>query len=202
MFSTNTEQWAKETFQYADLGDSRRTKRLVKLASSLANHLGQSLVQSLKSPADIEAAYRFTRNQAINPHAIAEAGFVATAEQVKHYDCLLALEDTTSLEFTHPTVRDEMGHTTSNKRSRGMHAHSVLLFAPDKQQVIGLIEQARWTRDLQAYGQNQHHASRAYKDKESYKWERASRAMETRLGADMRKVISVCDREADIIEYL
>ncbi|MBE8597200.1 hypothetical protein IQ209_11950 [Xenorhabdus sp. BG5] len=48
-----------------------------------------------------------------------------------------------------------MGHTTSNKRSRGMHAHSVLLFAPDKQQVIGLIEQARWTRDLQAYGQNQ-----------------------------------------------
>ncbi|BET96609.1 hypothetical protein TCT1_15300 [Xenorhabdus sp. TCT-1] len=124
---------------------------------------------------------------------------VATAEQVKHYDCLLALEDTTSLEFTHPTVRDEMGHTTSNKRSRGMHAHSVLPFAPDKQQIIGLIEQARWTRDLQAYGQNQHHASRAYKDKESYKWGRASRAIETCLGADMRKVISVCDREADII---
>ncbi|CAM3676430.1 transposase [Xenorhabdus thuongxuanensis] len=69
MFSTNTEQWAKDTFQYADLGDSRRTKRLAKLASSLENHLGQSLVQSLKSPADIEAAYRFTRNQAINPHA-------------------------------------------------------------------------------------------------------------------------------------
>ncbi|WP_323840926.1 transposase DNA-binding-containing protein, partial [Photorhabdus africana] len=74
------------------------------------NHLGESLVQSLKSPADIEAAYRFTRNQAINPQAIAEAGFAATAEQVKHYDCLLALEDTTSLEFIHPTVRDEMGH--------------------------------------------------------------------------------------------
>ncbi|MBC8947388.1 transposase [Xenorhabdus indica] len=202
MFSTDAEQWAKDTFQYADLGDSRRTKRLIKLTSSLANHLGQSLVQSLKSPADIEAAYRFARNQAINPQAIAEAGFVATAEQVKHYDCLLALEDTTSLEFIHPTVRDEMGHTTSNKYSRGMHAHSVLLFAPDKQQVVGLIEQARWTRDLQAYGQNQYHASRAYKDKESYKWERASRAMEARLGADMRKVISVCDREADIIEYL
>ena len=81
MFSADAEQWAKDTFQHSELGDSRRTRRLVKLASSLANHLGQSLVQSLKSPADIEAAYRFTRNQAIDPQAIAEAGFAATAEQ-------------------------------------------------------------------------------------------------------------------------
>ncbi|PHM72251.1 transposase [Xenorhabdus sp. KJ12.1] len=28
MFSTDTEQWAKETVQHADLGDSRRTKHL------------------------------------------------------------------------------------------------------------------------------------------------------------------------------
>jgi len=202
MFSTDAEQWAKDTFYHTELGDSRRTKRLVKLASSLANHLGQSLVQSLKSPADIEAAYRFTRNQAIDPQAIAEAGFAATVEHTKHYDCLLALEDTTSLEFSHQTVRGEMGHTTSNKRSRGMHAHSVLLFAPEEQHVVGLIEQERWTRDLQAYGQNQRHASRPYIEKESYKWERASRAMETRLGNGIQKVISVCDREADVIEYL
>ncbi|MGR5147623.1 IS4 family transposase [Photobacterium alginatilyticum] len=202
MFSANVEKWAKDTFQHSELGDSRRSRRLVKLASSLANHLGQSLVQSLKSPADIEAAYRFTRNQAIDPQVIGEAGFAATVEQARHYDCLLALEDTTSLEFTHRTMRGEMGHTTSNRRSRGMHAHSVLLFAPDEQHVVGLIEQERWTRDLQAYGQNQRHASRPYEKKESYKWERASRAMETRLGPDMERIISVCDREADIIEYL
>lgn len=95
-----------------------------------------------------------------------------------------------------------MGHTSSSKRSRGMHAHSVLLFSPNQQHVVGLIEQERWTRDLKAYGQNQHHASRPYKEKESYTWERASRAMENRLGTEIQKVISVCDREADIIEYL
>ncbi|OLQ73061.1 hypothetical protein BIT28_11875 [Photobacterium proteolyticum] len=67
-----------------------------------------------------------------------------------------------------------------------MHAHSVLLFAPAEQHVVGLIEQERWTRDLQAYGQNQRHASRSYEEKESYKWERASRAMKTRLGPDMK----------------
>ena len=202
MFSTSSEQWAEETFLHAKLGDTRRAKRLVVLASNLSNKLGQSLVQSSTSPADIEAAYRFTRNKAINAKAIADSGFLATAKRVNQYDCLLALEDTTSLEFKHQTVRDEMGHTTSNKHSRGMHAHSVLLFAPEQQHVVGLIEQKRWTRDISLYGQNNRHASRAYEDKESYKWEQASEAMASRLGSGMNKVISVCDREADIIEYL
>ena len=202
MFSADTEQWARDTFHHSELGDRRRSKRLVQLASSLANHLGQSLVQSLKSPADIEAAYRFTRNQAIDPQAIAEAGFAATVENTKHYECLLALEDTTSLEFSHSTVRGDMGHTTSSNYSRGMFAHSVLLFAPREQHVVGLIEQERWTRNIKDYGKSKNHAKRPYLEKESYKWERASRAMETRLGEGMSKIISVCDREADLIEYL
>lgn len=202
MFSTDAEQWAHQTFSHADLGDRRRTKRLVSLASALANHLGQSLVQSLKSPAGIEAAYRFTRNSSIQAQDIAQAGFEATASQVKGYDCVLALEDTTSLEFKHATVREQMGHTTSHRQSKGMHAHSVLLFAPEQQHVVGLIEQSRWTRNVEEYGQNQRHAKRAYDTKESYKWERASRAMAERLGTDIGRVISICDREADIIEYL
>lgn len=202
MFSTSSEQWASEIFSQAQLGDLRRTKRLIVLGSNLSDKLGQSLVQSSTSAADIEAAYRFTRNKAINAQAIAESGFLATAKRVNQYDCLLALEDTTSLEFKHQTVRDEMGHTSSNKHSRGMHAHSVLLFAPQQQHVVCLIEQKRWTRDVTLYGQNKHHASRAYESKESYKWEQASEAMSARLGSEMSKVISVCDREADIIEYL
>ena len=46
------------------------------------------------------------------------------------------------------------------------------------------------------------HASIPYEEKEGYKWESASRAMAQRLQAQMSKVISVCDREADIYEYL
>ncbi|MGL4733884.1 MAG: hypothetical protein ACRCWB_02030, partial [Enterovibrio sp.] len=60
---------------------------------------------------------------------------------------LLALEDTTSLNFTHRTVRDEMGYTSSKKSATGMQAHSVLLFAPNEERVVGLIEQERWVRN-------------------------------------------------------
>lgn len=53
MFSVNTEKWATETFSDAELGDLRGTKRLVKIMTSLANHIGQSIMQSLESAADI-----------------------------------------------------------------------------------------------------------------------------------------------------
>ena len=202
MFLREPSLWAQSIFQTAELGDVRRTKRLVKLAAQLAAHTGQSIVQSLSSSADIEAAYRFVRNDNISPDAIAEAGFAATVQACKAVDCLLALEDTTSLEFSHQSVADELGHITSHKSSSGLEAHSVLLFAPHAQQVVGLIEQHRWARDRAAHGQKKRRAKRDYEEKESYKWQRASQAMATRLGEQMQKVISVCDREADIIEYL
>ncbi|NDK99872.1 IS4 family transposase [Photorhabdus bodei] len=201
-FSANAHKWAEKTFEHAELGDSRRTKRLIQIATSLAEHTGQSLMQSLNSPADIEAAYRFTRNQAISPQAIAEAGFSATRSQARQYDCLLALEDTTTLSFSHASVKDELGYTTSSQTSRGIQAHSVLLFAPAEQQVVGLIEQHRWSRKLSEYGKSRKRDSRPYKEKESYKWQRASMATAQRLGEQMKKVISVCDRESDIFEYL
>ena len=69
----------------------------------------------------------------------------------KGFDCLLALEDSTSIEFKHPTVAKELRHTTSHKHSRGIQVHSVLLFAPEDQQVVGLIEQQRFVvRSMQS----------------------------------------------------
>jgi hypothetical protein len=79
-------------------------------------------------------------------------------------------------------VRDTLRHTNQGNRIRALLAHSILLFAPDTHQVVGLIEQKRWSRDISKRGQGQQHASRPYKEKESYKWEKASQNMSARLG--------------------
>jgi hypothetical protein len=196
------QDWADSLFGQADLGDPRRTKRLVKIATHLAQHTGQSLVKSSQHPADIEGAYRFIRNASIHANDIAEAGFQATKQEANHHDLLLALEDTTSINYTHQSVKEQLGHVNGGNRTRGIHAHSILLFAPDQHQVVGLIEQTRWTRDIKTRGKGARHAQTPYKEKESYKWEMASINMASRLGETMQKVISVCDREADIYEYL
>ena len=197
-----TQDWAEQTFCSADLGDPRRTARLVKLASTLANEPGKPLVNVTQSPGDMEGAYRFIRNDNIDANAIAEAGFQATVAQALPHNVLLALEDTTTLVYKHSSIREDLGHVGRGKKQRGMLAHSVLLFAPEAKQVVGLIEQSRWSRDINTIGKRERHASTPYEEKEGYKWESASRAMAERLATQMSRVISVCDREADIYEYL
>ena len=88
--------WANEQFGHASLGDPRRTRRLVSLASSLAQHAGLSIVKSSQSTAQVEGAYRLMRNPSVSPEAIAEAGFTATARACEAHPLLLALEDTTT----------------------------------------------------------------------------------------------------------
>ena len=159
-------------------------------------------MQSARSPADMEAAYRFMRNSAIRAEHIDDAGFASTADMAAQFNILLALEDTTSLNFSYPSIRDDLGHISTTPQARGLQAHSVLLYAPEAVQLVGLIAQRRWTRDITTMGKNRRATQTPYQDKESYKWEQTSRQMAERLGPLMQRVISVCDREADLIEYL
>jgi len=48
---------------------------LVKLAAALATEPGKPIVQITHSPADMEGAYRFVRNENIQAKDIADAGF-------------------------------------------------------------------------------------------------------------------------------
>ena len=204
MFYTDSVQWARSLFSEANLGDKRRTKRLVQIAANSASKLGKSLVKTCNNSAEIEASYRFMRNEAIDSKDVEQAGFAVTAKHAEQFGEMLAIEDTTSLNYSHASVRDELGHITASKKARGIQAHSVLLYATDEKQIIGLIEQHRWSRDINSYGQSNKLANKTpYEEKESFKWERASRHMSERLSEKaMSRVISVCDREADIIEYI
>ena len=201
----DTARWAQGLFGRCELGDKRRTRRLVKLAGSLATHTGRSVLRACDGDeAASEGAYRLIRNDSVSPEAIAEGGFQATAKLAQRCSTLLAVEDSTSLSYRH-SVAEELGATNSRQeaKARGMMVHSVLLLDADSECTLGLIEQQRWCRDAATHGKKHRRKERAYEDKESAKWEQASRRVEQRLGEEaMMRVLSVCDREADIYEYL
>lgn len=68
--------WAQRTFGECELGDERRTRRLVILGSSLGAHVGSSPYTACRGDeAANEGAYRLLRNAAVEPEAIAEGGF-------------------------------------------------------------------------------------------------------------------------------
>jgi hypothetical protein len=143
------------------------------------------------------------RNEAVEPEAIREGGFESVAKQAQTESLLLAVEDTTSISYTH-AVATELGTTSNNQDAKrnGFLAHSVLLLDAVSEQTIGLIAQQHWCRDRADYGKKHRRKQRAYEDKESYKWEQASVQMAKRLGPAMQRTISVCDRESDVYEYL
>ena len=193
-------EWAQAQFGHANLNDPRRTKRLVNVAARLANKPSAAICNSTIDIAEMEGAYRLIRNKKIDAKHIADAGFIKTAQDAKDCKTLLALEDTTTLMYSH-SVKKELAHV-NNQYSRGLLVHSILLFDPNKKNVVGLIEQQRWTRDLETKSIIKQCKARDYKEKESYKWEKSSINMQSRLGEKISDVISVCDREADIFEYI
>lgn len=198
-------QWAERVFGGSELGDPRRTRRLVDYAARQARAGNASPLAACRGDAAAaEGAYRLIRNQKVMPKEIAEGGFRATASMAAEYPgVLLALEDTTSLSYKHK-VREELGAVGSraNSKARGIQVHSVVLVAEERRETIGLVEQKRWLRDPKKRGVRHQRRMRPYKEKESFKWQRASEHMSERLGDTMERVISVCDREADIFEYL
>ncbi|MDR2155392.1 MAG: IS4 family transposase [Burkholderiaceae bacterium] len=199
-------RWAQQMFGSCDLGDARRTRRLEDVAARLASHAGDSLASSCQSSkAAALGAYRLIGNDNVCPQAIAEGGFAAVAQMASgHEGDLLAVEDTTSVVYAH-TVAAQLGTTGSRceAKQRGYLVHSVLLLHANSERTVGLLEQRRWCRDDASYGKKHARKQRAYEDKESFKWQQASERIEQRLDAQtLGRVISVCDRECDIYEYL
>ncbi|WP_081248463.1 IS4/Tn5 family transposase DNA-binding protein [Shewanella baltica] len=55
----NSEKWAKDHFQHANLGDPHRTERFVNTAPNMAGSNGKSIARACRGhEAQLEGAYR------------------------------------------------------------------------------------------------------------------------------------------------
>lgn len=196
--------WSQQLFGGSDLGDARRTARLVDVAARMAKQAGSSLAKSCDGDqAALLGSYRLMRNGAVKPEAVRASGFARAAELAQSAELLLAVEDTTSISYPH-AVAAGLGLTGGKQAAKrnGFMVHSVLLLDAASECTVGLIAQRHWCRDPAGYGKNHTRRQRAYQDRESYKWEQASVDTAQCLGPAMRRTISVCDRESDIYDYL
>ena len=205
MFDTNHSEWASLIFGNADLGDPRRNNRLVKIATDMATHVGDSVSSASNDSASIEGAYRFIRNDKIKPEDIAQAGFLRTDEIVKNCPLVLAIQDTSGLSYRH-SVCLELGDASSSKsdknkpKGRTLFAHSTLMIDANSEQVLGIANQHYWFRETKNKETKEVLQARRIEDKESFKWQKNMEELSARMGS-MANVIDVCDREADIYEY-
>ncbi len=109
-------EWAEFEFGEAELGDSRRTARLMQLATVLGDQPPASLPAACADPATLKAAYRFFDNDAVPPEAILVSHVQATYARLATVPQVLAVHDTTLLDWTHHPATPGRGPLATARR--------------------------------------------------------------------------------------
>lgn len=185
-------------FGHADLGDRRRTRRLVQLTDQLCQHPGGSLPDKLRSPKDLKALYRLCSRPEVTPAALLDAARQAVLHALSAHDedTLLILHDATELDYsTHQSLTPQLGRVGQG-RQRGYLCHNSLAVKPAGREVLGLVNQILHRRPQVAPDESlPQRRSRA--SRESRLWLQGTAG----LPGDPR-LVDVVDRGGDTFEFL
>ncbi len=193
--------WAVTEFADADLGDLRRTQRLVQLAHALAQRPGAALPEACGSGARLKAAYRFFTNDDIAPDDIVQSHIEATYSRLHAMPLVLAVQDTTEANWTNLRVTEGLG-PRGNPACHGLLVHTTVAITPERVP-WGLLAQQVWARDPDDIGKRARRQQLPISQKESQKWLHSLDAVYTaRDCCPTTRLISVGDREADVYDVL
>lgn len=191
--------WAVTEFAEAELGDARRTQRLVELATVLAQRPSASLPEACGDRAMLKGAYRFFDNDAIDPQAILASHVIATVDRLAAVPRVLAVQDTTELDWTAHPATTGLG-PLAHPAHQGLLVHTTLALTPERVPV-GLLAQQVWARDPAAVGQRATRKQRPIAAKESQKWLQSVEAViEAHTQCPQTPFVCVGDREADVYD--
>jgi Transposase DNA-binding/Transposase DDE domain len=197
-------QWAQSEFALAELGDQRRTQRLVTMATCLAQTPTGTLPQAFPAWKDLKAAYRFLDHIEFGPADIQQPHWQQTLEACRRPGEYLLIEDTTELDYSSHRRTQQLGFI-GNGRGRGLLLHSTLAIrveAWDLEQkpeglAVGLLKQKNWMR-TQSGLRGQNWRERMARPRESDRW---AKVMDE-IGSPPEgcQWIYLADREADFYE--
>ena len=172
----------------SDFGDSRLSRRHVRLSELLAGNPAQSFPKATGTDSELEATYRFLRNRAVTPDRILAPHYGATVQRCASAKVVLIAHDST--EFGFGTPRPGLG------RGRGAEndsfiAHVALALTPVREP-LGVVGLRTLFRDAEGGAKG---------PKESRRWHELVADVIGRVAGQF-EVIHVMDREADAYELL
>ena len=118
-------QWAQLEFGLASLGDRRRTKRLVNIATHLAASPGGTLPQAFPDWAELKAAYRFFDQRGVSFERLLAPHLERTRQACRAPGEYLLIEDTTQLDYSGHLATEGLG-VIGDGGGRGFELHSAL----------------------------------------------------------------------------
>jgi hypothetical protein len=195
------EDWSEDEFGRADLGDRRLTKRLVSIVSDFYARPQASIPQACQTRSKTKAAYRFFDHQAMSMDKVLEQHYETTLSRISQEWVVLAVQDTTSLNYTAHPATENLGPIGYHlDKGIGLLVHDTMTFSPEGTP-LGLLDVQCWARDAAHYGKKKHRHEVPIEQKESHKWLISfSKVVGAQKRCPKTTLVSVGDREADIYE--
>jgi uncharacterized protein DUF4338/transposase-like protein/transposase Tn5 family protein len=193
--------WAEEEFGGLRLGDRRLEKRAVLLARDFAARPQAQIPQACQTRARTRAAYRFFDHPASDMNRLLESHYQASLRRVAQQKVVLAVQDTTSLNYSAHPATEDLGPIGSQEAGPlGLLVHDTMAFTVEGTP-LGLLDLQCWARDGARFGKKHQRKQRPIEDKESSKWlESFRRVAAVQQQCPQTQLISVADRESDIYE--
>ncbi len=91
------EEWITQELERTELGDKRRTKRLIKIVSNLSASPEASVPQASGTWSQTKATYDFWDSPYIKPSMMRQGHLDATVERIAKHQVVLAIQDTTEI---------------------------------------------------------------------------------------------------------
>lgn len=196
-----TSNWSQAEFQSIDLGDQRLNRRLIQVAEQSAEHPSAPINQASQDWADAKAAYRLFDNAQVQAEAILAPHQQHVERRIAAHPLVLVVQDTTTLNYSHHPQTEGLGPIgTRDQHLKGLLMHTSLAFTPQGLP-LGVLDQQIWARDPETPGKQHQRKQRPMAEKESQKWLTALHHTVPRVAKPVR-AITVCDREADLYEFL
>jgi hypothetical protein len=194
-----------EEFRGADLGDARRTRRLLKLAEAVARAPSTSFPKLAASDAELEGTYRFLSNEDIGWRDVIRPHFEATAARCDGRNGVLVVHDSSEFQFeTEDDAREDLGLLNS-RHERGFLGHFALVVSDETTRTpLGVLDFQPVVRRKYAASNAKYTRSQQFQrvlklspeKKERERWFRGVQNVEGLLQGRSRP-IHVMDRGAD-----
>jgi len=194
--------WTEEELGAIEVYDHRLKERVRSLAKDFFAQPGALVPQACGgSIAKAKAAYRFFDNENISMEIVLKPHIEATAERVRKHKVVLAVQDTTTLDYTaHPEAEGLGPICHQGDNCVGLIMHDTMAFNTDGTP-LGLLDVQCWARDPREAGKKSKRGELPIEQKESFKWLKSLRAVgEVQALCPETMLVSVGDREADIYE--
>jgi hypothetical protein len=191
------DQWVRQELEKTQLGDTRRTDRFMKIVSNLSDKPTSSVPEASGTWAETKATYDFWDSPYIKPAQLRKGHVDATLERIKNHQIILAIQDTTELNYTTHKAVKGVGYLDS-KYAHGLKVHSTLA-ATTEGLPLGIIDQYVWAREPKFLGKAAERSQKSTEEKESQRWLDALKNTSSII-PNSQQVVTIADREADFYD--